>query len=541
MAVSGIKGAPGTYYVIKGSVSPTDVAGYWSSLVTQQKKQLFDNALSIALQEAKTAENRYEAEMAAYQKVAKQYADAKMKVSKQMNDLQVKELQSAQQLELKAAPSVSTREVYTTDTGTSGGRAGGRPPANETYEGLKKRRSDLSVRRADLATKATALTGTPLYADYQKSVAEIDQEIQRIDTKTQQMERAGTTTTPVDGGTAGTTSGKKVRELETTRKTDVSGIEPLDLQEQIDALQKELEGINAAEAAMRAPTAPTGDVLGRTREIAGYGSRTLEPMRGDLSKYQDLERRMMEKYSPTTVPKERPTLPVSSQVMPDYLKEEPFPMKGEARRLPALQPGMPLDIEEPGSRFDVMGQGDVRQIPGVPEFSPIPPRPPVSQIAQPLVSQPPDKARFPGPRLDIIREEPFPGPRLDVITTPPGQAEMTEPQKGLKIPSKKQIKKKETEDLITAIEAGTNVMKDEARAIQATEDAPSSYQAIVKQLYSTAHGKPAYDRVRVRDNAYQELQKTYAGDKETLGKAVELLITLDALEMGALADNPIGE
>jgi hypothetical protein len=369
----------------------------------------------------------------------------------------------------------------------------------------------LSVRRADLATKATALQGTPLYADYQKSVGEIDAEIQRIDTKTQQMERAGTTTTPVDGGTAGTTSGKKVRELETTRKTDVSGIEPLDLQEQIDALQKELEGINAAEAAMRAPTAPTGDVLGRTREIAGYGSRTLEPMRGDLSKYQDLERRMMEKYSPTSIPTERPALPVSSQVMPDYLKEEPFPMKGAAGRLPALQPGMPLDIEEPGSRFDVMGQGDVRQVPGVPEFSPIPPRPPVSQIAQPLVSQ------------------------------PPGQAEMTEPQKGLKIPSRKEIKKKETEDLITAIEAGTNVMKDEARALSEQEDAPSSYQAIVKQLYSTAHGKPAYDRVRVRDNAYQELQKTYAGDKETLGKAVELLITLDALEMGALADNPIGE
>lgn len=481
MAIQGVKGQPNTYYVIKGTTNPASMADYWSSLVTKQKEQLYNQSLNLALQEAKTAENRYEAEQKAFLKAQQEINKQQQRLGKEMRGLQVKQLQSAQDLLEAAAPVTSTRETMVPTGGSS------TKTRNEAYQKLQKRRTDLYVKKVDLQNAEQALEGTELAGNYADPIKAIDDEIKNLDQKmgtfTEEEKKEVGTTTKTGGG-------RYKKDLETTRTKDVSGIEPVDFTAQIAELQKELDVLDAVERQSTAPEKPSVDVLGRTREIAGYSSPyTLEeePMLAQRAA------QMEERYGvkPQTEYAGRGIDFTAGDVLaPTDLMDEPPEQQylGEAGVLPVQEPPMRNDIMEPAPRFQ---EPMVEPQPfGTPEFTPS--------------------------EYNLFQE-------------------LTRGE-GLKLPDQGKIKEKRTEKLISNLEKATRNTRQEAQLIAERADKKGSYQELVKQLYSAAQGAPSKDRVVYRDNAYQELEKVYGKDPETFDKAVELLITLDSLEMGTLPD-----
>lgn len=136
MAIQGVKGAPGTYYVIKANVNPVSTANYWSNLVTQQKKELFQNALSIASAEAKQEASAYEAQLQAYSKAKSDLSRERSKFANEISKLSTKQAESVQKLKEKEL----VRK--TTTTGSSSG-TGGASKGDQDLEKLYQRRAAL--------------------------------------------------------------------------------------------------------------------------------------------------------------------------------------------------------------------------------------------------------------------------------------------------------------------------------------------------------------------------------------------------------------
>ena len=92
---------------------------------------------------------------------------------------------------------------------------------------------------------------------------------------------------------------------------------------------------------------------------------------------------------------------------------------------------------------------------------------------------------------------------------------------------------KQAEALATAVQGGRTKTKQEVRRqLERAED--TEWASVVTKLYSPAPNASAQERIRLRDNAYQQLYKTYEDNPTVLADATEFLISLDALEMGAL-------
>jgi Spy/CpxP family protein refolding chaperone len=484
MAIQGVKGAPGTYYVIKANVNPVSQAAYWSNLVTQQKKELFQNALSIATAEAKTEASAYEAQLKAFSQAQRDLGRERSKFAREISKLSTKQAESVQKLKEKQL------ERESTSTGSSSG-TGGASKAETDLERLYQRRAALYDDLARLSVSAEALgPESELGAPYQQASDDIDKEIKRLTTEIRNREASietGQTTT------GGTTSKSGTSSRTTTSGLVVpEGFEALSLEEQIGELQKELDAITAQEQALQAPTGPQTNILGRTRELAGYGSFTPQENEAFAARAAQMERNLSQSFgSPELVGKG--SFRGGDVLPPMDLMDEPQPqgMLGSAGVLPLQEQPMPNDIVEPAGRFQQDLQPPQQPF-GTPEFAPMP------------------------TELDY----------LESISGGPS----------LKMPDQKEIKQKQTEQLIQQIEAGTNKTREEAKQMSSQATDASDYRNLVKQLYSTAQGKDASQRVKVRDNAYRELEKTYGDDKETFSNAVELLITLDALEMGTLPE-----
>lgn len=484
MAIQGVKGAPGTYYVIKANVNPVSQAAYWSNLVTQQKKELFQNALSIATAEAKTEASAYEAQLKAFTQTQRDLQRERSKFAREISKLSTKQAESVQRLKEKQL------ERKSTTTGSSSG-TGGASKGETDLERLYQRRAALYDDLAKLSVSANALgPDSELGAPYQQASEDIDKEIKRLSTqiknKEAELEQGQTTT----GGTT-SKSGSSSR---TTKSGLVvpEGFEGLSLADQIAKLEEELDAITAQEQALQAPTGPQTNILGRTRELAGYGGFTPQENEAFAARAAQMEQNFQQRFG-APVPQGKGSFTAGDVLAPrpliDEGEEPPIPMLGSAGVLPLQEQPLPNDIVEPAGRF----KQDLQPPPqpfGTPEFAPMP------------------------TELDY----------LESITGGPS----------LKMPDQKEIKQKQTEQLIQQIEAGTNKTREEAKQMSSQATDASDYRNLVKQLYSTAQGKDAYQRVRVRDNAYKELEKTYGDDKETFNNAVELLITLDALEMGTL-------
>ena len=95
-------------------------------------------------------------------------------------------------------------------------------------------------------------------------------------------------------------------------------------------------------------------------------------------------------------------------------------------------------------------------------------------------------------------------------------------------------KLEEAKVLQTAVASGRMKTKQEVRRqLETAED--TEWASVVTKLYSPSPTSSAQERIRLRDNAYQQLSKTYEDNPTVLANSVEFLIALDALEMGALA------
>ena len=94
-------------------------------------------------------------------------------------------------------------------------------------------------------------------------------------------------------------------------------------------------------------------------------------------------------------------------------------------------------------------------------------------------------------------------------------------------------KLEEAKVLQTAVASGRMKSKQEVRRqLETAED--TEWASVVTKLYSPSPTSSAQERIRLRDNAYQQLSKTYEDNPTVLANSVEFLIALDALEMGAL-------
>ena len=94
-------------------------------------------------------------------------------------------------------------------------------------------------------------------------------------------------------------------------------------------------------------------------------------------------------------------------------------------------------------------------------------------------------------------------------------------------------KLEEAKVLQTAVASGRMKTKQEVRRrLETAED--TEWASVVTKLYSPSPMSSAQERIRLRDNAYQQLSKTYEDNPTVLANSVEFLIALDALEMGAL-------
>jgi hypothetical protein len=94
-------------------------------------------------------------------------------------------------------------------------------------------------------------------------------------------------------------------------------------------------------------------------------------------------------------------------------------------------------------------------------------------------------------------------------------------------------KLEEAKVLQAAVASGRTKTKQEVRRqLETAED--TEWASVVTKLYSPSPTSSAQERIRLRDNAYQQLSKTYEDNPTVLANSVEFLIALDALEMGAL-------
>jgi hypothetical protein len=94
-------------------------------------------------------------------------------------------------------------------------------------------------------------------------------------------------------------------------------------------------------------------------------------------------------------------------------------------------------------------------------------------------------------------------------------------------------KLKQSEALAQAVQGGRTKTKQEVRRqLESAEN--TEWASVVTKLYSPPPNASAQERIRLRDNAYQQLYKTYEDSPTVLADATEFLISLDALEMGAL-------
>ena len=125
-------------------------------------------------------------------------------------------------------------------------------------------------------------------------------------------------------------------------------------------------------------------------------------------------------------------------------------------------------------------------------------------------------------------------PELELYNQLLGKGQQVQaPDFGQGVNTKADNQFKEAEKLNTAIKAGRTKSKQEVRK-QLESAEQSEWASVVTKLYSPPPNASAMQRTRLRDNAYQQLQQTYEDQAETLAKATEFLISLDALEMGAL-------
>lgn len=385
------------------------------------------------------------------------------------------------------------------------------------------------------------------------------------------------------GGTSGGGGGKK-----TQVRTKEGYVEGLDLSDETISLQDELyaidEQIQALMAQQPQATKRPG-ILPRAAEIAGRTDLGTgrQPSGYTQQQMMDLEQQMMGKYFPNQ-PKQSQQAPTSLQILPDAdefsnLAPKPRPMAQVPLSMTAGdyegELSNPLDPAAPPSAMQNRMLN--RSVPFAPVVQQPPQQTPVEKkpgllerFRQNPIDVPPQQSGGPPnligkenydmyePQMTIpsdgqmfppqtpLKASPFnlltPSTPIeipdDIVGQAPTELDMfnqlvgggpQEPQ----LTQQQKNKQQQATQLADAVEKGTQRTRKDVRREIALEE-QSDWAKVVMQLYSPTSESTAMERTRLRDNAYQQLYKTYEDDKETLAKATELLISLDALEMGAL-------
>lgn len=597
MATSkGVKGQEYQTYVIKGDVAPATSAQYWASLVSQQKYQLVNQAIQIASAEAQQAATTELQKMKIAEQNRKALQSQKAKTQSQILSLSKTEAMAKQREELRRLEREYTGSLGS--RGSSGSVPGANQQAREETK-LLNRYSENALELENAAREERAMAqvmdedgNTALAQKYRNNATAYETEAKSLRDQIAAADKNGdrqVDTTEIgvllppgsydkSGGTAGTSGGK--------RKTVVKGdVTPVEFTAEKDKLQAELDAINAQlERAGYTPSAPPPSILARAAEIAGRTNLgTGSDMGGPTLSQEDmmnLSQRMQSKYFPEeeiskAVDKARVTASQAARQANVPFANAPFqglmnkiysqdygsqPLSPQPENMrDIIQRNMGASTLDNESAVPVGGEQQVleqaqQQTPAgqppqqgefVPQFAPS-----EAEILGPTDGQPVEEDIVPYIRPPQTSQTPIPtqqqqiqqfnqaaNPELDLFNSlfTQQQNKMME-KKETPIHTIQDAKLAQGKELQKAVESGRMKTKEEVRRELAKQDG-SEWRDLVIKLYSPPANSDANQRIRMRDNAYQELLKVYGDDKDTMAKAAEFLISLDALEMGALPYN----
>jgi len=575
MAVQKIKGQEGTVYVIKGNANPASQAQYWSQLVSQQKNELVANALKIAMSEEKQAAKSDLERAKLFAKEQQELAKRRDRSLKELNQLGAKE-EVARQREQIAKMVTITEPAQGASSGTRGTSTKATPAAVQAREETKLlvRYKELSAKYKTLENEERELerlfredgettmannkqANAKSYAEQAKFYTDRIEDADGVNGDgviTQQ--EIGKLLPPGSYGTTEETTETEAKKDKKGRRYKAGKLDSVDLtsekdrvQAEIDKLDSQLKGLTIPEPTAR----PT--LLARTAEIAGRGPSMGQVEERGPSTTEDLagvEAQMMEKYFPNrefdTNAQGQPTsleeditaeellppfeMPLSTPVEPDPKAQTPLaPTAGDFTG--------DLTGADPAAPPSAMQNRMLNRTTDFPEQAPQP------QAPQPQVDQPgfnPLQNVMGMESLNIPQEAMLGGeepqaavsPELELYNQLLGTGQQVQaPDFGQGVNTKADNQFKEVEKLNTAVKAGRTKTKQEVRKqLESAEN--TEWASVVTKLYSPPPNASAMQRTRLRDNAYQQLQQTYEDQAETLAKATEFLISLDALEMGAL-------
>ena len=544
MAIQGVKGAPGTVYVIKGNIDPMTIGQQFAQTVSQAKYR----QLQIAQEAAKA---QYQSDLAVYQQKVKEglatYQD-ELAIAQSAEKLRISQLEDLRKLERKTAEDLADlkMEKGTVRTaGTGGERTTTKldPRQRELDRAsTDKLESDRIISALDDRLKDPMIASNPTQKSKYETQREEQQKISnQLEEGINEIKRQDPTLVPYGGRTVTTTTksgggggSAKVltKEGKAARDAEIARLEKLLTETQSNILLKEGE-TTAMPEKPEFGEVPRFDYFGGTRAA---NQQIVQKPDASLVK---------SKYSPIKQAYDVGTYEGQRGYLLSQIADQPNDYKpADVAPVEVFQDEEPVFDQDPSIKPEVQPQVQ-------PTPRPVNPNPGImpTELAgsvnlpaypkdQPLTSTLPyESARAILPQTDpfgnpVLPPQPpttdYDAKRLEFETMGLSIDELAAPmptKQGQKVTIDKTRQQKRDATAIDTISAGMDISKEEVdKKIKA--ETKSDTTQIVLQLYNPPRMMTKQKKNELFTNAYRELEVFYKDNPEKMKEAQELLVAL---------------